>query len=150
MTSGAETPSAFVVFNEIGIIEHLARTAAERVMPRGLSMAGFTVLNHMTRLGYERRAPAQIAAALQVTKGAITGTLKRLEAGGWVTVEPDPWDGRGKLVRMTDAGRAVRADAIARLEPLFGQLFGDLDPAELSAILPTLQKLRRVMDAARD
>lgn len=150
MSPSEADPLPFVFFNEIAIIEHLSRTAGERVMPEGLSSAGFAVLNHMVRLGHAQRAPVQIAAALQVTKGAITGTLKRLETPGWITVEPDPWDGRGKLVRVTDAGRAVRLDAIRRLTPLFTDLFAEIDPAELAAILPTLQKLRRVLDAARD
>lgn len=143
-------PIAFVFFNEIGIIEHLARTAAERALPQGLSLAGFTVLNHMVRLGHERRAPAQIADAVQVTRGAMTGTLKRLEAAGWITLSPDPTDGRGKGVSLTEAGRAVRDAAIAGLAPLFGDMLRSVDEAELAAALPALQKVRRYLDAARD
>lgn len=146
----AGDPLAFVFFNEVGIIEHLARTAAERVMPAGLSMAGFTVLNHMIRLGHARRAPAQIASAVQVTKGAMTGTLKRLEAEGWVEVVPDPEDGRGKWVSVTPAGRAVRDAAVARLAPAFAALFQAVEPARIEAVLPTLQAVRRALDAARD
>lgn len=145
-----QDPPAFVFFNEVGIIEHLSRTAAERVLPRGLSMAGFGLLNHMIRLGHERRAPAKIAAALQVTKGAITQTLKRLEAEGLVTVEPDPSDGRGKAVSVTPAGRQARQEAIAALDPLFADLLAQVDVAEIEAVLPTLQKVRQVLDAARD
>jgi DNA-binding MarR family transcriptional regulator len=145
-----QDPPAFVFFNEVGIIEHLSRTAAERVLPRGLSMAGFGLLNHMIRLGHERRAPAKIAAALQVTKGAITQTLKRLEAEGLVTVEPDPRDGRGKAVSVTPAGRQARQEAIAALDPLFADLLAQVDVAEIEAVLPTLQKVRQVLDAARD
>lgn len=148
--SAPDDPVAFVFFNEVGIIEHLSRTAAERVMPEGLSMAGFTVLNHMIRLGHERRPPAKIANAVQVTKGAMTGTLKRLEAAGWVIVEPDPTDGRGKGVSVTPEGRAMREEAIARLTPGFSSLFDHMSPDELAAILPTLQKVRRILDAARD
>lgn len=143
-------PTAFVFFNEVAIIEHLSRTAAERVLPEGLSLAGFTVLNHMVRLGHERRAPAQIANAVQVTKGAMTGTLKRLEAGGWVRVDPDPDDGRGKTVTVTPVGKAVREAAIANLGPLFGELLREVDLEALAAVLPTLQHVRRVLDAARD
>ncbi len=150
MTAPADEAAAFVVFNEIAIIEHLSRTAAERVMPAGLSMAGFTVLNHMIRLRHERRAPAQIASAVQVTRGAMTGTLKRLEAEGWIEVSPDETDGRGKAVRVTPAGRAIREATLAALTPAFGDMLTQIDAAELEAILPTLQKLRRILDAARD
>ena len=143
-------PPVFVFFNEIGIIEHLSRTAFERVLPPGLSMAGFAVLNHLIRLGHERRAPARIASALQVTRGAITGTLKRLESQGLVSVAPDPDDGRGKGVSVTPAGRAARDAAITALEPVFAHLLGAIAEADLQQVLPTLQRVRQILDAARD
>lgn len=150
MTDRPGDPLAFVFFNEVAIIEHLARTAAERRLPDGLSLAGFTVLNHMIRLGHDRRAPAQIASAVQVTRGAMTGTLKRLDAEGWIVVVPDPDDGRGKMVSLTPAGRAIREAGVASLAPEFDNLFAEIDPADLQAILPTLQAVRRALDAARD
>ena len=143
-------PAAFVFFNEIGIIEHLSRTAAERVLHPGLSLAGFGVLNHFVRLGHEQRTPVQLAAAMQVTKGAMTGTLKRLAAEGWVSIAPDPKDGRSKFVRLTAAGREMRETAIGALGPLFQQVLAEIDVAELEAALPTLQKVRQILDAARN
>ena len=150
MSGAPDDPLAFVVFNEIGIIEHLSRTAFERVLPPGLSLAGFTVLNHLIRLGHEHRAPARIANALQVTRGAITGTVKRLEAHGYVRSDPDPNDGRGKGISVTPAGREARDAAIAALAPLFADLMSRVDTEELARLLPLLQALRRVLDAARD
>lgn len=150
MTEPSGDPPGFAFFNEVGIIEHLSRTAAERVLPVGLSMAGFTVLNHLIRLRHSARPPAKIAAALQVTRGAITGTLKRLEAAGWVTIHPDPHDGRAKGVSVTPAGRQVRADALVALAPQLAALFRQIDPAEIDAVLPVLRKVRAILDAARD
>jgi DNA-binding MarR family transcriptional regulator len=144
------TPPTFAFFNEIGIIEHLSRTAFERVLPEGLSLAGFTVLNHLIRLGHERRAPALIAHALQVTRGAITGTVSRLEAQGLVRVEPDPNDGRGKGVSVTPQGRLARDNAIAALSPVLDGLFSQMDESELITVLPTLRRVRSLLDAARD
>lgn len=150
MTAPSEDPIAFVLLNEVGIIEHLSRTAAERVLPAGLSMAGFAVLNHMIRLRHEQRAPAQIANAVQVTKGAMTGTLKRLEAEGWITVDPDPRDGRGKIVRLTTEGRVIRETAIQILTPLMAPIQAAVTDSELRQAIPLLQKIRAVLDAARD
>lgn len=142
-------PPVFQFFTEVGIIEHLARTAAERVMPDGLSMAGFAVLNHLARMG-PTQAPAQIASAMQVTKGAMTGTLKRLEAEGLVQIVPDPNDGRGKAVTVTAFGLETRDAAIAALGPLFADLFRAVDPRAVEAILPVLRHIRARLDAARD
>ena len=150
MRENAQSPLAFAFFNEVAIIEHLARTMFESLLPDGLSLAGFTVLNHMVRLGHERRAPARIASAVQVTRGAMTGTIKRLEAAGWVTVSPDLSDGRSKAVSVTDAGRRTREAAIAALDPQFAILLSQIDPRTIEAILPTLAAVRQVLDAARD
>lgn len=150
MSHPSGAPPIFDVFNEIAIIEHLSRTAAERVFPDGLSMAGFTVLHHMIRMDHDQLPPARIAGALQVTKGAMTGTLKRLEAEGLVRVDPDPRDGRGKLVSVTPAGRAARDAAIAALAPQFAELMSQISAAELASVLPVLIKLRAILDRARD
>jgi len=143
-------PTAFVFINEASIIEHLSRTAAERVLPEGLSLAGFTVLNHMIRLGHERRAPAKIASAVQVTKGAMTGTLKRLEAEGWISVTADPDDGRGKVVMLTPEGRAIRETALSVLALQLELVLRAVSEDELRQAIPVLQKVRAALDAARD
>jgi DNA-binding MarR family transcriptional regulator len=144
-----DAPIPFLFFNEIGIIEHLSRTAFERVLPEGLSAAGFAVLNHFVRLDLAQSSPARLARAFQVTKGAMTNTLQRLEALGLVSVDADPADGRGKIVRLTPAGRAARDASIAKVEPLFADLMAQISPAELEAILPVLTRVRIILDAAR-
>lgn len=148
MTSDA-TSAGFAFFNEIGIIEQLSRNVFERVLPDGLSLAGFAVLNHFVRLQKESDSPAKLAATLQVTKGAMTNTLQRLEALGCVAIAPSIDDGRVKLVRLTGQGRILRDDCIERLAPLLAQLFQAIDPAELIAVTPTLAKVRAILDAAR-
>ena len=150
MSDHRNDPAAFVFINEASIIEHLSRTAAERVLPEGLSLAGFTVLNHMIRLGHERRAPAKIASAVQVTKGAMTGTLKRLEAEGWISVTADPDDGRGKVVMLTPEGRAIRETALSVLAQQLELVLRAVSEDELRQAIPVLQKVRAALDAARD
>ncbi len=144
------TAIAFSFFNEIGIIDQLGRNRFERVLPEGLSIAGFSLLNHFVRLNKAQDTPSHLAKAFQVTKGAMTNTIHRLEALGLVTIVADPSDGRGKLVSITEAGKAARYDAIARLAPSLQQLSGLIDPKELEALVPTLMKLRAILDANRE
>ncbi len=42
-----------------------------------------------------------------LTRGAVSGLVRRLEEGGWVEVEPDPLDGRRMVVRASDRPRAL-------------------------------------------
>lgn len=140
---------AFLFFNEIGIIHQLASAELERRLPDGLRLPHFTVLNHLSRMGDAKR-PLDIARALQVSKAAITNTLSRLEGPGLIAIRPDPADGRGKRVYLTEAGRRLREDAIASLGPSLAALAEAVPPGELAAALPLLQKVRRYLDAARD
>ena len=111
-----DDPVIFTFFNEIGIIDQLAQNILERALPDGLKMSHFVVLNHFARLG-GARSPQDLARAIQVTKGAMTNTLKRLESRGLVNVRPDPDDGRAKRVTLTDAGLHVRNEAIQAISP---------------------------------
>jgi DNA-binding MarR family transcriptional regulator len=144
-----DDPIAFEFFNEIGIIEQLARTAVERVLPRGITLSQFSVLNHFVRLGGER-SPAGLANAFQVTRQTMTNTLQRLEAAGLVTSRPDPADGRAKIITITDAGRAMRQRCIEAQAPLLADLGDRLPEADLAALLPGLRRVRILLDSARD
>ena len=141
-------PLAFRIFNEIGIISQLSAAIMTRVLPHGLSMAQFGVLNHFVRLGGER-TPARLAEAFQVTRGAMTNTLTRLEAQGFVSLRADPDDGRGKIVQITEAGRQAREDALAVLMHEVTKLEGKVNWAEMEEVLPKLEALRKILDDER-
>ncbi len=141
---------SFQAMSEIAIVGHLADTALARVLPEELSVAGFGVLNHFVRFNAEGEAPARLARAFQVTKGAMTYTLQRLEDLGYVAIGPDPSDARAKIVRLTRKGRRARDEAAARVNPGMLALLDVIGVEEFSRALPFLIKLRQVLDAARD
>jgi DNA-binding MarR family transcriptional regulator len=141
-------PIWFQVFNEIGIIQQLSLAAFERRLPERLSVAGFAVLNHLARLPGDW-GPARLARAFQVTKGAMTNTIQRLEAEGYVTVEADPRDARAKFVRPTQAGRAVREASIASLAPVLSEMNATFGADAAADALPFLKSLRAWLDAHR-
>jgi DNA-binding MarR family transcriptional regulator len=140
-------PPLFALLNEVGIIEQLARNRFERAQADGLRLPHFTVLNHLVRLG-DGKTPGQLARAFQLTKATMTNTLQRLEARGFIRVEADPEDGRGKRVFLTDSGRARRQAAVAALGADLAALGATpgLDP---TALLPGLRALRAALDKAR-
>lgn len=142
-------PLAFKVLNEIGIIAQLARVELERAAGDALSGAGFSVLNHLARLPGVW-APARLARAFQVTKGAMTNTLQRLEAEGYVKIVDDPEDGRAKHVTIMPKGLKARDAALTRLTPLLKELTQSVGADTLNALLPGLARLRSVLDSARD
>ena len=138
----------FTLFNEIGIISQLSSARLARMLPHGLTVAQFSVLNHLVRLE-GNWSPARLAAAFQVTKGTMTSTLQRLVAKGLISLEPDPSDGRAKHVKLTEAGGVAREAALAAAGPSLGELNAALSPAEIDALIPSLQKLRIWLDKHR-
>ncbi len=138
----------FQFFNEIGIIDQLATNQLERAMPDGMRIAHFSVLNHFVRLGGEQ-SPAALASAFQVTKGAMTNTLHRLEAKHLIEIRPDPDDGRGKLVRITEQGRSAHRGAIEAAQPLLKRVLDEFGEEVFSDALPLLQKVRVFLDENR-
>ena len=148
----AQAPSLglmwFQVLNEIGIINQLSSNEFNKVLPHGLTLAQFTVLNHCVRLG-DNKTPAALADAFQVTRGTLTATLQRLEAKSFVKLVPDAKDGRSKRVMLTDKGREAREDAIAAANPLLDKIVADLPRSLVDALLPPLQTLRAYLDERR-
>ena len=149
MANDSKDPLVFGFFNEIGIVAQLSQTLLERSLPDGLKLSHFGVLNHFARLGGERN-PVELARAFQVTKGAMTNTLQRLEARGLVEVRPDPRDGRAKRVRITRKGLRARDKAVAALAPKMAGLEARFATRQFSDALPFLRQVRMYLDEARN
>lgn len=143
---------AFQVLNEIGIINQLATNKFEQVMPHGLTISQFQVLNHFVRLGGEalmEKNLGALARAFQVSKATISGVVANLERKGFVALRQDPDDGRGRLASITPAGRAAHAESIAAIEPHLAKMREALPEGTFEGLLPALVLLRRYLDDNR-
>ena len=145
----SDPQTLFRFLNEVGIVAQLSGNLFEKVMPQGMTLAQFVVLNHLTRLG-DGRTPLSIAQAMQVTKGAMTNTLGHLEGKGFITIAPDLYDRRSKRISLTQQGRAARDAAIDSVGPELAGIAGEIALADIAAALPVLESLRKVLDARRN
>ncbi|MEM9732849.1 MAG: MarR family winged helix-turn-helix transcriptional regulator [Pseudomonadota bacterium] len=148
-TGGGQPPLVFAVFNEIGIINQLSTARFQKQLPDGIHVSHFSILNHLSKRDFDE-TPVMLADAFQVTKGTMTHSLQVLEKRGFVVLKPNPKDGRSKIVKITDDGRAFQQQAIASLAPGVQKLTLLLDQKELAEILPALIKLRKILDENRD
>ena len=130
-----------LLFSEIFVADQLARGQLSRALPKGMEISHFSVLNHLVHLKDER-SPAQLAQALNVTRGAMTNTLGKLEAAGYVHIRPDWDDARRKFVAISSAGRAAREAALAVITPLFGDVVDAIGAEKVRSVLPVLRELR--------
>jgi DNA-binding MarR family transcriptional regulator len=138
---------AVALFGELFMADQLARNRISRVLPKGMELSHFSVLNHLARINDER-TPAQLAKAFHVTRGAMTNTLSRLEWAGHVHIRPDWEDARQKFVAISPAGRAARDSAVAAVVPLIAEVVQALGQDRVRALLPVLRELRRRLEDA--
>lgn len=133
---------AVTLFSEILAVEQLARNSVARVLPKGMELSHFSVLNHLAYAGSER-SPAQLARTFHLTKGAMTNTLGKLEMNGWVHIRPDWDDARRKMVSISPAGLAARDAALAAIAPIIVEVVDKVGSDKVRAALPVLREMRQ-------
>jgi len=132
---------AVTLFSELLTVDQLARMRVAKVLPKGMELSHFTVLNHLAHIGGER-SPAQLAASFHLTRGAMTNTLSKLEWAGWVHVRPDWDDARRKMVSISPAGLSARDAGIAAIAPLIADVVDKVGYDKVKSTLPVLRELR--------
>ena len=121
------------------LARHLDRARSAAFAAHGLENWEFDVLAALRRSGppYEL-SPGQLVTDTLVTSGTMTNRIDRLAARDLVRRRPDPDDGRGVLVHLTDTGRTLvdtaLADLLDRERSLLAVLHPD-DGPQLAALL---------------
>ncbi len=132
---------AVSLFSEIFMVDQLARARLTRALPKGMEISHFSVLNHLARL-HEERTPAQLARTFNVTRGAMTNTLHKLEIAGHIHIRPDWDDARRKFVAISPAGLRARDAALAAITPVIGEVVEAIGAEKVRAALPVLREMR--------
>src|SRR6185503_8178884 len=106
--------------------------------PVGITNGQFSLL-----MSLNRPAPAgmgSVATLLGMDRTTLTAALKPLERRGLVDIAPDPADRRGRLLTLTEAGKALLASAVPIWEATHGEIEGrlDLEPQRLRDALGVL------------
>ena len=86
-------------------------------------------------------SPGELSADLDLSSGAMTNRLDRLEARGFVRRHPDPNDRRGVQVELTPEGRnawAATANTQGRKEALIASALTDREKKQLNGLLRKL------------
>lgn len=132
---------AIMLFTELLAADHALRGRLAGVLPKGMEISHFSVLNHLARQK-EESSPARLAEKFGVTRGAMTNTLNKLEWSGQIHVRPDWDDARRKMVGISPAGRLARDTAVAAITPMINKVVEDLGENQARAALPLLREIR--------
>jgi DNA-binding MarR family transcriptional regulator len=113
-------------------LQHAARKFRELDDEIGLSPARFSLLATLRYHGPLR--VGEIAREERVTQPTVTQSVQGLESAGLVRRRPHPSDGRGRVVELTPAGRAVVRRARARKIAWLNAVLGELDEHQRQAL----------------
>jgi DNA-binding MarR family transcriptional regulator len=87
------------------------------------------------------QTPSDLSEATLRDRPTMTRILDSMERGGLLVREPAPEDGRGRMVRLTPAGRGLRAPLTKVAKRLVQQLEAGIPEADLVTTQRTLQRI---------
>src|SRR3954471_20152235 len=138
--------------HEIDRVRRFNRTVTQRVgalsdryLSRDRPLGEARVLWEIGEDGCEVRA---LRARLDLDSGHASRLLRALEADGMVAVSPSPADGRVRMARLTEAGRAERALLDERSEQLAAGLLAPLSPRRRERLVGAMEQVERLLTAA--
>ncbi|MER7763458.1 MarR family transcriptional regulator [Streptomyces sp. NPDC097619] len=113
----------------------------------GLNVTDLTCLGHVLGAGENPLSAGDLAERVNLTTGAVTGVLNRLEKAGYAERRPDPADRRRvRVVAVPEAAARV----VALYQPFYerlGAVFADYGPEETAVIADWFT---RAAEAARE
>lgn len=135
---------------DLATLMFIAYRAMDEQVVNSVRRAGFEVTVAQGRLA-QRIAEkgsrlTDLAEQAQVTKQTASLLVAALEREGLVERVPDPADGRARLIRLTQQGRTVAAQArqtVMRVEHAWNEHLG---PELAASLREALTKLREITD----
>ncbi|MFL5641301.1 MAG: MarR family winged helix-turn-helix transcriptional regulator [Chloroflexota bacterium] len=126
------------------LAHHLNESMSETLAEFHLDRRWFRLLGRLRSYGppYQRSA-GMLAAELQLSSGAMTNRLDRMEAAGLIRRLPDPSDRRGTLVEPTEAGHAAWDATVGkqgRREQAITAVLSEEEREELHRLLRSLMR----------
>jgi len=137
------------VVDRVGGISRRIKRGTEAILAEhDLSIEEWQVLSRLRLYGDGRSTPGALAGDLELSSGAMTSRLDRLERRGLIRRLDDPADRRTVIVELTPAGRKAwdaAASAQARREAFFASALTKAEQRRLNALL---RKLMLAFEAA--
>ena len=131
------------IVDRVGSIHRRLKKAQEATLrEHGLTHAEWGVMTHLRLAGEHcRSSPGELANDLELSSGAMTSRLDRLEEAGFVRRLPDPEDRRGVVVELTEKGRQAwdtSANVQGRREAFIASTLTKQEQRQLNTLLRKL------------
>jgi DNA-binding MarR family transcriptional regulator/ribosomal protein S18 acetylase RimI-like enzyme len=136
-------------------VRRFNRTVTQRVgaldeafLARGRSLGQCRVLWEIGADGTGGTDLRALRARLGLDSGYLSRLLRALESDGLVTVTPSDTDGRVRVARLTDAGRAERAELDRRADASAAEILTPLSDAQRTRLVGAMDEVERLLVAS--
>ncbi len=127
-----------------GLRRRFHRMLDDTLADFGFSEGEWKALNHLWLAGPPYRRPVgKLAKWADLSSGAMTNRLDRMEEAGLVRRVPDPEDRRGVLVELTEAGRKAWKESVKAQAAKESLIAAALDADEKRQLNSLLRRLMR-------
>ena len=144
-----DTAPLGIVVRVMTLYRSFSRDATRALEPLGLELWEYDVLAALRRQGKPFTLPAtRLARETELSSGAMTNRIDRLEDRGLVARETDKEDRRSILVTLTAEGRKIIDEAISHRLDAARISLGNLKASERRELADLLRRV--VLSSERD
>lgn len=117
----------------------LARHARQSIEALNMCFSDFAIMELLLHRG--EQPVSAIGRRIELTSGAITTAVDRLEARGFVCRSPDSEDRRSRLVSLTKQGKAQISEVFAHHKRAMDRAASGLSKEERETLIVLMKKL---------
>jgi DNA-binding MarR family transcriptional regulator len=121
------------------VSNHVSGRFQRLMEDNGVSVTEWVALRQICAA--KEAAPAQLIAALGMTKGAVSKIVDRLETRGLVQRKTVEQDARARVIVLTESGEKLVPHLASLADQNDEAFFGHLSRAERDALMKTLKTL---------
>ena len=107
MSTPKANPGPFVAAMMRTVVEGMREQIFAGVLAEGYDDVNPAHVSLFRWPGMDHMRPTELAEQMRITKQSVNDLLGHLEQRGYLVREPDPADGRARVVRLTPAGRRL-------------------------------------------
>ena len=139
--AGVDAPTKKLSIRLLRLANHLERELRRELAAEGIEVWELEVLLALHRAPGRQMSAGALLRGSQVTAGAITNRVARLEAQGWVRRDVDPADRRQVLVTLTPAGERHTEKILGIKTTAEQRLLGKAPPDAIDRMSEDLRNL---------
>jgi DNA-binding MarR family transcriptional regulator len=124
------------------VSNHVSGAFARALQTKHISVAEWVLMCHVQ--GCPGITPGELAELLDLTRGAVSKIIDKLEAKRWIARSKKPQDGRVQLLSLTPLGGRILPELAEIADQNDRQFFEGLDPGERATLRRLLSKLTEI------